>query len=783
VLRRLPRDAWILAAVLVLFAVLAAARLNPFCLFEPDSPEYLFTSRALAEVRGYVEIDHVGEPPHTFRPPGLPLLLVPLSLVRPFDVAGAKAVLIVVSLGFLTLLWWFARAVAGPWGAAVALVLVATSPYTLLHGTEVVAEIPFLAGSLGLLALVSRTRRGPPSWKEVGAAGALLAFLPLLRMVALALAGALALWAVARAERRRWLAAAGACFAVFVLWVWRCRAAGGPSYLGAIQNKLDGGGLAVGEQLRFYLARLPQVLLPGLSPGQPVYERLLLDGAPTLNARPLEILLALGCGALALHGAWRRKDQGGALALLYTVLTFAILAVYPPRHERLVWPLIPLAWIFVPAGLPRGRRWLELLALGLAAALASWQLVTSLEISRTNLLWRTEGERFYARVPPMYFADWEGAGRWIAAHAPASARVLTRHSEVAFTSGRYQEAIRFEESAPQDWRRALARLPARDLVVPATQFGRLFPEEALGGDPVYTLVPVHAAGDVQVLEVRPNRTGTVHGMADEATLAACRAAAKRFPERADLRVRLAELLGDDGRTEEALSVLADSGGRTAREELARGELLLRDGRPAEAAAAFRAAATLPEADLLERRIRRGLGRAVESGAETPQALVEQARFSLEVLRPSDALAAAERAHALEPHHPAVLFVYGTVLQRLGRFEEAEQSFFEAAQNGHPDAARKLRLLALRKQPPSLDLARALAEDGTPGAALDVLERLGAGSDPEALHLQADLYLFYGDAERAAPLYRSLSDARGLAACEELGRTPSSLPPRGSPPPA
>jgi tetratricopeptide (TPR) repeat protein len=230
-------------------------------------------------------------------------------------------------------------------------------------------------------------------------------------------------------------------------------------------------------------------------------------------------------------------------------------------------------------------------------------------------------------------------------------------------------------------------------------------------------------------------------------------------------------------------VLAGSGGRSAREELARGELLLRAGRPAEAAAAFREAATLPEADLLARRIRRGLGRAVEGGTETPQTLVEQARFSLEVLRPSDALAAAERAHALEPHHPRVLFVYGTVLQRLGRFEEAEQSFVEAAQNGHPDAAGKLRLLALRKQPPSLDLARALAEDGTPGAALDVLERLGAGSDPEALHLLADLYLFYGDAERAAPLYRALSDARGLAACEGLGRTPSSLPPRGSPPPA
>ena len=87
------RDAWLLLAVLVLFAGLGAARLNPFCLFEPDSAEYLFGSRSLARLEGYLEIDRVGEPAHTFRPPGLPLLLVPLSLVRPYDAVAAKVAL------------------------------------------------------------------------------------------------------------------------------------------------------------------------------------------------------------------------------------------------------------------------------------------------------------------------------------------------------------------------------------------------------------------------------------------------------------------------------------------------------------------------------------------------------------------------------------------------------------------------------------------------------------------------------------------------------------------
>ena len=58
--------------ILVLFGVLGALRLNPFCLLEPDSPDYLFTSRALVTLQGYTEIDHPQQPPHAFRPVNRP---------------------------------------------------------------------------------------------------------------------------------------------------------------------------------------------------------------------------------------------------------------------------------------------------------------------------------------------------------------------------------------------------------------------------------------------------------------------------------------------------------------------------------------------------------------------------------------------------------------------------------------------------------------------------------------------------------------------------------------
>ena len=70
----------------------------------------------------------------------------------------------------------------------------------------------------------------------------------------------------------------------------------------------------------------------------------------------------------------------------------------------------------------------------------------------------------------------------------------------------------------------------------------------------------------------------------------------------------------------------------------------------------------------------------------------------------------------------------------------------------------------------------------PPHALDVLERAGETGIPEQRQLLGDLYLFYGDAEKAASHYRAVLAARpgdagaasGLAACQELSRTPRLL---------
>ena len=234
-------------------------------------------------------------------------------------------------------------------------------------------------------------------------------------------------------------------------------------------------------------------------------------------------------------------------------------------------------------------------------------------------------------------------GSWLREHAPPNARVLTRHSDVGFTSGLLQESVRFEELPPQAWRTRLAKLHARFLVVPASVFGKFFPFDLLASDPTYAYAVRWKERDVAIVEVLPNRSGRVTAAAtdDSDPTAACgRAAAE--PWRVDLSTRCAELLAATGRRDDAiarLGAIVDRGGADVRETIALGQLLLSAGRADDAAAAFRAAAELPEAELLEQVIERGRAAADRRIAardlappQQAQAAIERGRAFMDALR-------------------------------------------------------------------------------------------------------------------------------------------------------
>jgi hypothetical protein len=773
----------LLAAIVAAFGIVGALRLNGFCLLEPDTPEYLFGARSLASFAGYRDIDRPDRPLHTFRPPGLSLLLVPLAWIVPYAVVPAKLAILALAMATLVLLARLAgRDRASPAATLGAVVLIATSPYTLLHATEVVTEVPYLLVSVAVILLVTR-RDGPPDRRELLLGAILLAFLPFLRAIGLALV--LAVLAITALDRRRraWWPAPAAALAATALWTLRNHFAGGPTYTQSILSdlkRLGGGSFAVKAVAAgaFYGTKFFEVLLPGFWPGRPMYERMTVGGSGDLGGLHGTLWApAIAVAGLAAAGAAARFRRDGAVIALYAASTWGLLAIYPPRHERLTWPLVPLAWALVPAGIraassrlagsPGLARTAAAAAVALAAALTLWQTRASAAMDRDNMSWRREGERFYSeRVPPIYFADWQAAGRFIAAHAPPEARVLTRHSDVGFTSRRIQESIRFEELPPAVWRARIARLHARYLVVPTSLFGKFFPFELLAGDPAYTYKRVFESGDVAVLEVGPNLSGVVVPASPPGDLLTrCREAAAREPGRVDLAVRCAELTAAGGERDEAIASLRAIAGRgeaDVRIWVALGQLLLDARRDDEALAAFRTAAELPEADLLEQTIQRGERSAGESAqARSVDKLVRgrlagaRARALMEQLRWGEAYAAVDEAMTFAPDDPVVLVTAGDFMLAAGRNDDAVALY--GAAGGRGDARATGQAASLREaieveaDPGSHDAAASVraasvfAGDGMPGRALALLRKAAPlfPADPALASHLAELERFFG----------------------------------------
>ncbi len=743
---------WSTAALLAAFALLCASRLNGFSLLEPDSPEYLFGARSLASFHGYREIDRPGEPIHTLRPPGLPLLLVPLSWVAPYAVIGAKVIVLAFALAAIFLTMRLAARHGPSWGALAAGLAVATSPYSLLHATEIVTEFPYLACSLAAILLMTRSAERP-SRREVAAAAFCLAILPFIRTIGLSLVLAVLVWLALDRRRRAFWPAPVAALAASGSWMLRNALVGGPTYFGSIGadlTRLGPSAFAVksASAVSFYAARFLDVLLPGVRPGRPLYERMTVGGTPDLGGlHGLGVAVGVAFVAAAALGAWSRRREEGSLLALYAPAFLLVLAIYPPRHERLTWPLVPIVWGLVPAGLSKLARPFRIAALAVIAALALWQAASSLAMAKDNLAWARGGNRFYeASIPPIYFADWRAAGRWLRAHAPPNVLVLTRHSDVGFTSGLPQDSVRFEELPPQSWRARIAKLHARYLVVPASVYGKFFPFDLLASDPAYSYSVRWKERDVAIIEVLPNRTGRVDVASTESrdTDAACDHSAAQ-PRRVDLATRCAELLAATGRRDAAiarLGAIVDRGPADVRLTIALGQQLLAAGRNEEAAAAFLAAADLPEAELQEPTIERGraaaLRRIAARGLDPrgrASAAIERARAFMEVLRWKEAGAEIDDALILGPDDPVAQRAAGDLAACVGAYDRAFRYYTMAGSRGDQGSgAQGAALTDALSVEASLETAttesvvraaRFWAGDGKPGRALDILERRAA----------------------------------------------------------
>ncbi len=715
------------SAILIgLFAWAGAMRLNDCDLFNPDSPRYLIYAQGLLNQGEYRAIDVPGQPIYSWRPPGLPLLLTPALLFQPYDVVAAKVMVLVA--GALLLLAVHALAVlhGGRWSGPLAVALTGSSPVMLVLSTEVLSEVPYALAVLALLYWLGRVAMRPeiPNSLRFAAIFVTLIWLPAIRTVGVSLIIAVGLWSLVSRWRVPYLLSAALAGASIYWRVQYGRAAGGDNYAGSLFDGLRERGLVAvaaeaWQTMQFYSAALPGLLFPGLTKERPFYALLTLDGLP--SAEGLNRWLAIASLALVLVGlcgVWAQRRRTGGLVLLYLPLYLGCLTVWPWRHERFLWPLIPLLWVFVPSGLtavmqafrPGTRRWLMPLLALVAAALCHRQVLSEASLIATNRRAVSDRDAFHAReAPGFYFGDWRQAGTWLREQTPPHARLLTWHAAVGGTAHRFQRRVSFETLSPEKVRQQIASFSAKYLVVIDAHWGDGFGWQQMTSDPACLLKVVHRARDVAILAAEPNRTGQVSRAAYDdwlqEQLAQLDEFLKQHPDRDDVIVRRANLLRELGRNGEAITNLRrliDNGHVTVRVCSDLGWALFEERRYAEAAQYLELARGLPNAEAIDSVLADGAQRARARLRETPEETasksIERAliriRANAESLRWTSAEREADQLLALAPERAEAHYWRGYLHHIFGERTAAERYYESAVVLGSEEARAKWTLLRL-----------------------------------------------------------------------------------------
>ncbi len=817
-----------LLGLIAAFVAMGAMRLNDCDLFNPDSPRYVIYSQAIVNTGDYRATDVPGSPLYSWRPPGLPLLIAPVLAFRPYDVVAAKVVVLFTAALLLWVMFQLTSLHCGGWAALVMTGLIASGPTFLVLSTEVLSEIPYTLGVTTVLLIISRsTFRLPFARANMVVAIAAMAFTPWLRTAGVALVLAVSVWSVTSRLRLKWLSVAIAGVVGVGLLAWRNKQAGGENYVGSLFTRLRERGpgpiITSGlETISYYLNTIPGLLMPGLTLERTWYAPLTLDSLPKLGLPgAVAAVLAAVVVLLSMLGMWRRRENGGSLALLYVVIYCGCLVVWPWRHERFLWPLFPVLLAYLPAGFSSmaatgvqscGKKaWGGVFVL---LPLCAWQIIGSIYLVQINQEFVSRRDQFHSsRIPGFYFSDWRRAGTWLNANTPRNARVLTWHAAVAATSHRFQKRVQFETQSPEKIRQQIEAFNARYLVVPDGQFGDGFGWQQLSADPAIRLNAVYREHDVVVLEVEPNRTGEIdktgYSQWLEQRMAACREAHQRLPDRIDIAIRNASLLNETGHTQEAIQALRnllDHGTRTVRVCAELGWMLYESERFEEAAKYLDMARTLPNAESIASQLTDGVERAQARLREPPApdtgALIERALNRVKSLMGGLKYAAAEReanricSNAVD--HPEFNFVRGKLHHRLGEFSQAAERYERAIQLGVTDAERWLLLIRFdqaisRDTVSSIEagashetvdpadplshvrLAGRFRDCVWPGRALATLEQANERFPDQACVQRplADLYRLFARPDLAAPLYEEVlkcdstdEDARkGLAAAK------------------
>ncbi|WP_417390401.1 tetratricopeptide repeat protein [Gimesia sp.] len=635
------RSQKLMFAVVVVFAVLCSARLTELIMYNPDSADYVIMARGLITDFEYRQVYSPGEPYFTLRPPGMSLLLIPAALIAPYDVIMAKVTVLITAVLMLILFYGLMCRLkdsdSAPdlpqqnrihWPELLLALLLATNPYILLYSTLLMSEVPFTACTLAVLYLVTRRDTETISKRQMFLLTGLLMFLPLLRTIGISLVLALGLWSITNRKRWPYLLSVFCSLGVTAAWMFRNSAHQSVSYSSVLIEEYKKVGLpgmlvSMVNRILTHFEGLCQKIIPGMPGEFPEYERAVLNDNFVLPGPPvIYLLVSLLVISIAVYGMLKKWNRGGAVSFYYILFTFLILSIWPWLQLRFTLPLLPILLAYVPSGITAFGASAKLLAVGgqrvLAGALILGcvllgisQVGTDLRMVYANQKLISMGESFYeTEYPGHNFCNFVAAGRWIRKHSEPVDRVLTRRTDTAISSHRFQSLAHLEQYNVEQLHELIQSFSAKYLVCYDRNYVGAFKWYLLDSDPVYRLTPVYTQEGVMVIEVQPNYEGTVRHQywREEESMEIARKAYEKNPDQLSCQIGYLDQLQAAQKYQEAIK-LAESLQKKQIQDVRivclLGWAYAGNKQYEQAMDEFRKAALLPNAKLHRRNIQRG----------------------------------------------------------------------------------------------------------------------------------------------------------------------------------
>lgn len=693
------------------------------------------------------------------------------------------------------------------WPAFLIVVLFSINPYTLFFSTLIMSEIPFMACTLGIFYLLA-IREDHPGRNDLILFTVLLVFLPFLRTVGIALVLAVGIWALVSRKRWPWLAGAGCSLLASALWMYRNSALEKGGYTSIALKEMNSHGIlgtlaGIFQRCQTHYESFCQKLFPDMPGAVPRYSRMILDDN-TLLPGPAWIYLTLGglILVLSIYGMIKRRNQGGTAALWYLIFSLGMLSLWPWIQQRFTLPLLPIVLAFLPAGWKEFTQHIEIsrpqtgkvliLTFSIFVLLfCGKQIQTDYYLVSANLQMVTHPDQFYTeQLPPNQFSNWTAAGDWIKQNTSPDSRLITRRADVATTGHRYQMLDFFETATAEKLHQKIQRFSANYLVSFDRETVSAFPWHLLDQDLVYRITPVYDKQGAMILKLEPNRSGTIrhkYWNADD-SLTIARNAIKKFPHRLSFQVALTQQLFKSGHYTELIEY-AGNLQRQKIEDVRLTNLLawsfIKTKRYQKAIREFERAFSMPDQKMLRRDLIRGINLAHDlleasyhsadqrkSDRQTEHKDLELAttcfrlshfkraekilteaikndppyrkgQAQLHTLLAKVYLAEGLKANAIQELHIAVnsgSTVAPALLEMLER-EERVENLLKIAKKKHGDKMAQQTATFL---PELLVLVHTYEKYGTPGKALDLLERSHSyyPNEPQLLKLLLKFQLFY-----------------------------------------